>query len=239
MPDGIWYDIFEHRAYHGGRELTIYRPLKRIPVFAKAGAILPMTDQIDSFHAAANPEQLHLQVFLGAKGEFVLYEDDGVTVDYENGICVRTRMVLENDTFRICAADGQTDIIPSSRCYLVELIGCSASPEDVTAIVDGTPVQAKIEYEPQGPTMAISVEGVPVTSELTIHFGSNTAQPHNESQQEIFDFLNQAEIAFSCKDSVFHAVQTQKNNALLLSELNAMQLEPDLFGALTELLTAY
>ena len=79
LSDGLWYDIFAHRAYHGGRELMIYRPLDRIPVFAKAGAIVPMTDQMDSFHAATNPEQLHLYVFLGAQGEFVLYEDDGET----------------------------------------------------------------------------------------------------------------------------------------------------------------
>lgn len=239
LPDGLWYDIFAHRAYHGGRELTIYRSLDRIPVFAKAGAILPMTDQIDSFHAAANPEQLHLHVFLGAQGEFVLYEDDGETVDYEDNICVRTRMVLENGVFRICAAIGHTELLPSSRRYLVELIGCSASPKNVTVTADGIPVQAKIECIPQGPTMTISVEAVPVTSELMIQFGPDTAHPHNESQQEIFDFLNQAEIAFSCKDRVFHAVQTQETISLLLSELNAMQLDPDLFGALTELLTAY
>ena len=47
LPDGVWYDIFTKRVYRGNRELDIYRPLDKIPVFAKAGTILPLTDEID------------------------------------------------------------------------------------------------------------------------------------------------------------------------------------------------
>ena len=67
----------------------------------------------------------------------------------------------------------------------------------------------------------------------------NAAQPGNDVQKEIFEFLNQAEINFADKDRIFRLVQKQDNLPLLLSELTAMHLDKDLFGAITELLTAY
>ena len=47
LPDGIYYDVFTGRKYRGGRILTMYRDINSIPVLAKAGAIVPMTDEIN------------------------------------------------------------------------------------------------------------------------------------------------------------------------------------------------
>ncbi|MFQ9395595.1 MAG: DUF5110 domain-containing protein [Lachnospiraceae bacterium] len=63
----------------------MYRPLDSIPVLVKAGGIVPMTEEIDSKEAAANPEKLYLRIFSGADGSFTLYEDDNETTAYQNG----------------------------------------------------------------------------------------------------------------------------------------------------------
>ena len=46
LPEGTWYDIYTGMMYDGGRTMNLYRDLNTIPVFAKAGAILPMTEKI-------------------------------------------------------------------------------------------------------------------------------------------------------------------------------------------------
>ena len=45
LPKGLWFDLFTDLAYEGDRSLCMYRAIDKIPVLAKAGAILPMTEQ--------------------------------------------------------------------------------------------------------------------------------------------------------------------------------------------------
>ena len=72
--------------------VDMYRTLDSIPVLAKAGGILVMTDEIRGTEAEKNPESLNIRVFPGADGSFRLYEDDNETCAYENGACVFTEM---------------------------------------------------------------------------------------------------------------------------------------------------
>ena len=92
LPDGVWYDIYTGLRYEGGRMVDMYRTLDSIPVLAKAGGILVMTDEIRGTEAEKNPESLNIRVFPGADGSFRLYEDDNETCAYENGACVFTEM---------------------------------------------------------------------------------------------------------------------------------------------------
>lgn len=46
LPEGLWFDFFTDTVYQGGRNQNMYRSIDQIPVLAKAGAILPMTDEI-------------------------------------------------------------------------------------------------------------------------------------------------------------------------------------------------
>ena len=118
LPEGLWYDIFEKRAYRGGRTLSVYRALDKIPVFAHAGAILPMTDDISAADVQGNPAQLHLYVFLGASGSFTLYEDDNESNRYQTETGALTEMVLEeNETtsFSIHAVRGCSSLVPKDK----------------------------------------------------------------------------------------------------------------------------
>ena len=83
LPDGVWYDLYTGLRYEGGRMVDMYRTLDSIPVLAKAGGILVMTDEIRGTEAEKNPESLKIKVFPGADGNFRLYEDDNETCAYE------------------------------------------------------------------------------------------------------------------------------------------------------------
>ena len=64
-------------------------------MLAKAGGILPLTEEIRGTEAGRNPKSLHIKVFTGASGDFVLYEDDNETCAYEKGSCVNHTYELQ------------------------------------------------------------------------------------------------------------------------------------------------
>ncbi len=82
LPKGIWYDYYTGKRYVGGRHILAEAPMDHLPLFAKAGAIIPV--------AVGNPEcvedirEVKLEIFPG-NGVFVHYTDDGETMDYEKG----------------------------------------------------------------------------------------------------------------------------------------------------------
>jgi len=85
LPAGVrWFDFWTEEVYEGGQTLTAAAPLETMPLFARAGSILPMTDpmQFVDEHPEAPYE---IRVFRGADGDFTLYEDMGDSYDYETG----------------------------------------------------------------------------------------------------------------------------------------------------------
>ncbi|MBR5011543.1 MAG: alpha-xylosidase, partial [Clostridia bacterium] len=76
LPSGIYIDIFSGRAYSGDRKFIAYRNIDTMPVFAKAGSILPLA-VLDGSNGADNPDSLEICVFGGDNGSFVMVEDNG------------------------------------------------------------------------------------------------------------------------------------------------------------------
>ena len=130
--------------------VDMYRTLDSIPVLAKAGGILVMTDEIRGTEAEKNPESLNIRVFPGADGSFRLYEDDNETCAYENGACVFTEMdYKEKDqaVFTIHPAQGKTELIPAKRAYTVEFCNFAKTGTDtVKVLVNGAETEAAVKY---------------------------------------------------------------------------------------------
>lgn len=84
LPEGtVWYDYWTRERYEGGRWITVDAPLEKIPLFVRAGSILPVT------RAALSTEEqtgeITFLVYEGADGSFELYEDAGDGYAYESG----------------------------------------------------------------------------------------------------------------------------------------------------------
>ena len=95
LPDGRWTDIFNGRIYQGGRQVTMYRDLDSIPVLAPEGAIVPMYREADTNNLSLDqPLEIHLW---RGNGEYELYEDDGETTAYKNGVFAKTRFELSEE----------------------------------------------------------------------------------------------------------------------------------------------
>ncbi len=84
LPAGTdWYNYWTNERVHGGQTITAAAPIDTIPLFVRAGAILPLGVPIDS---TAQPQAIaKVRVYPGASNDFELYDDDGVSYAYENG----------------------------------------------------------------------------------------------------------------------------------------------------------
>jgi len=85
VPGG-WYAYEEGSHYAGGGKITVPVTIEHLPVFVKAGSILPVAPAAYASTAALPSDSLlELHVFEGADGTFTLYEDNGIDYDYETG----------------------------------------------------------------------------------------------------------------------------------------------------------
>ena len=84
FPDGVWYDFFHDWKYEGKGKLIVFRASQDIPVFARAGAIIPFGPDMQ-YSDEKQAEEITLFVYAGQDGAFTLYEDEGVNYNYEKG----------------------------------------------------------------------------------------------------------------------------------------------------------
>lgn len=122
LPPGRWFNYFSGEEFAGGRWHEVSADLEDIPVYAKAGAIVPLASS-PTWGGIDNPTELHLHIFPGADNTFDLYEDNGETVEYEQGKYAITRFSLENDIFTIHPAEGDLSVIPAERTYHLHIRG--------------------------------------------------------------------------------------------------------------------
>ena len=80
----VWYDFWTGREYVGGQSVAADVPLDRLPLFVKAGSILPMGDFLQ-YSDEKPADVIELRIYKGADGNFCLYEDEGDNYDYERG----------------------------------------------------------------------------------------------------------------------------------------------------------
>ena len=85
LPKGAtWYDFWTGKQYKGGQSVTLETQLNRVPMFVRAGSIVPMGPEMQ-YVGEKSWDNLELRVYPGADGEFVLYEDEGDNYNYEKG----------------------------------------------------------------------------------------------------------------------------------------------------------
>ncbi|MEJ1241771.1 glycoside hydrolase family 31 protein [Chryseolinea sp. T2] len=83
LPEGTWFSLYNGQTYAGNAEYILECPLRRLPVFVKAGAIVPMQPVVQNTDVAQ--ELLILHIYIGADGSFTYYDDDGSTFNYQAG----------------------------------------------------------------------------------------------------------------------------------------------------------
>jgi alpha-D-xyloside xylohydrolase len=140
-----WYDFHSGRAYAGGRRILADAPLSRMPLFVRAGSILPIgPDQQYVGEKPAAP--LTLLVYAGADGAFELYEDDGLSNAYQRGAWSRIPLAWNDRagvlTLGARRGAGFAGMMPRRTFNIRWISGPSAQAGDLSA-----PADASVEYD--------------------------------------------------------------------------------------------
>ena len=146
FPKGSWYDFFTGERYQGDIELSIYRNIEMIPVFAKEGAIIPLNGDIPKMGVDL-PEVINWYVFPGKKHSFEMFEDS-------YGGRYKTKLSIDWEK-RILQLDlqGNSEIVPINRVHRIHFKDGSHSivelnnENGMTRFIPGTVEKSSIKEE--------------------------------------------------------------------------------------------
>ena len=141
LPQGnIWYDAWTGKIYEGGQEITVDVPENRGgPLFIRGGAIIP-TEEPKQYEDDVNTANIILNLYPFGKSEYTLYEDDGVTFDYQSGERASTKFTMceegEGCKITIGEREGTFKGMTEARTYTAN-VKLEKAPASVK--VDGRP----------------------------------------------------------------------------------------------------
>ena len=142
LPAGRWYDFWDESVHDGGRRLTRAVDLATLPLYVRAGAVLPM-GPVKQYTSEAVDGPLTLRVYPGADAAFTLYEDDGQTFDYSRGawMGIEIRWADARRVLTLRLAKGSRMLPPASRRISVGVAG-TRTIRDVS--FSGGPVEVRL-----------------------------------------------------------------------------------------------
>ncbi len=123
FPEGDWYDFYSGARMSGGRSLTVDAPYERMPLYVRAGSIIPFGPEMQ-WSDEKPAEEIRLYVYAGADAEFTLYEDDGLTFAYEDGACARIPVRWDDAarTLTVGAREGAFPGMLQQRRFVVVVV---------------------------------------------------------------------------------------------------------------------
>ncbi len=123
FPEGVWYDFYTGACVAGGQSLEVPAPYGRIPLFVRAGSIVPFGPAME-WSDEKPAERIRLYVYAGADADFTLYEDDGLTYSYEKGECSTIRLHWDDATrtLTLGAREGSFPGMCASRTFHVVVV---------------------------------------------------------------------------------------------------------------------
>ncbi len=121
LPAGAdWYNYWTNEKVAGGQWVKVNAPIDQIPVFVKAGSILPIGSDIQS--TATKQSIAAIKVYPGKDGDFDLYDDDGTSYDYEKGKGVTTHLHWDDASGQLTVTGGDKTLAKSAPS-LVQVTG--------------------------------------------------------------------------------------------------------------------
>lgn len=120
LPAGTdWYNYWTNERVRGGQKIEVDAPIDTLPLFVRAGSILPLGEPVENTHQIQKIAKV--RVYAGANGDFTLYRDDGKTYAYEKGECSITHLHWDDATQQLTREGAQAWTGPATD--ILELIG--------------------------------------------------------------------------------------------------------------------
>lgn len=226
LPEGLWFDFATGQPYTGGRMMKLWRALEAYPVFAPAGGIVPLADDL---RADVLPGHLTLRIFAGADGSYELYEDDGISL---NGSSVRTAISLDwqHGTLRVHSS-GDLSLLPEERTWHVECIGFAP-----TAVIhQGEGISTT--YDASRNALCFTLQ-TPVAQGWEVQL-EHAALAEDTWLSRIYARLSRMQSDNSEKENAWQLIKKQGRSFSCLGSLRAVCHTPGMADCLEEYLVAY
>lgn len=226
LPKGTWFDAMTGQMYSGDRMLSVWRRLDDYPVFAPAGAILPLAD---SLSADENPPEMTLRVFGGASGSFDLYEDDGMSIE---SAAVWTHISFDWEHGRISLSiEGERSLLPEKRIWHIECVGIKKTE----ARHDNELLPCS--YKQKENALCFTIEMKNTDTEATV-FLDDMVLAQNDWLARISERLQMAQTNNDEKEMIWYLLNSKGNTPSAYGTMKAKCTTPDLVDCIEEILFA-
>jgi alpha-glucosidase (family GH31 glycosyl hydrolase) len=122
LPPSAWYDFWTNERLEGGREISRPVDLETMPLYVRAGSILPL-GPVKQFVNEKVDEPLSVSIYPGADASFLLYEDDGISFNYRKGEWTGIQMTWDDKRKKLSLqlAPGSRMLTREARPVIVQL----------------------------------------------------------------------------------------------------------------------
>jgi alpha-glucosidase (family GH31 glycosyl hydrolase) len=128
LPNGVWWDYWTNTRVDGGKEVTREVDLETMPLYVKAGAILPV-GPVKQYAQQESSEPLVLRIYPGADGTTSLYEDDGFTFHYQHGDFTRIACSWDDGRQTLTLKADPKGKLPKSKVLTIEVVGTTGAKQ--------------------------------------------------------------------------------------------------------------
>ena len=129
LPQGQWYDLFNDKPYAGNQSIVAESGLNQLPLYVKAGSIIPMQKLVEST-AYSSGDTLFVHLWAGTeKNQYQYYEDDGTTYHYQNGNFYKR--VIQYDPQNATLAFAKKEGSFSTKFHVITLVLHGFTPDEV------------------------------------------------------------------------------------------------------------
>jgi len=197
LPKGIWYDFKSGKKFIGNKRYISFFKEEDYPVFAKAGAIIPLSILDENINNTNSPTKMEINVFPGSSNVYRLYEDDGISSMYEDGYYIITAIDFnyanDNYSLSIQPVEGKTGIIPDFRDYKIRFRN-TRMPERIDIDINGRAISDYDSYIDDN-DFIVEIKNVDTKKQLNINCRGNNIEIDavriiNEDINEIISDLN-------------------------------------------------
>jgi alpha-glucosidase (family GH31 glycosyl hydrolase) len=233
LPEGDWFNFFTGEHITGDAWHGLYMSLEETPVFARPGAIVPLASGA-SVDGIGNPSELEVSIFPGAGRRFDLFEDDGESNAYRQGIYRTTPFHQEwNENrllFQIEPVQGFVNAGPEQRTFTLLFRGI-VCPEQVEVELDGQPFEIEPVYDLKTSTLRLSGIKLGAASRLSVQLitdGETLIDRRSRILQHIRKMLWAARMPTYIKQRVEAALPEMQRDITTLEQFSAVMSQAQL-----------
>ncbi len=134
LPNGDWFDFWTREKFAGGKWIDAKAPIDQLPIFIRAGAVIPM-QQIVQFTDQAPVDPLTFEIFPSTEAKGICYEDDGISFDFQTGKyrSVGLKVRMHSSEIAIDRSSPEGEFVPPKRSVVFAVNGVAQKPKSVLA----------------------------------------------------------------------------------------------------------